>query len=316
MNWTPTAVARLLDCKDDDDLLNNFPGMTLANLKRRRLEFAKKSVTASDPGELFEQYNAREVISVSGLPDGTKILVTSDYQIPFVDWKSLKALNTFMSDWQPDIRVYDGDINDCYPISTFSKNPSRKFRLNDEFQLTRNILDEHDEINPQADKYWLDGNHEDRIYRLLMADAPEVFGLKDSNGNELVTIPRILGLEEREFTYLNYRSMLEIEGFLILHGFTSKVNTAKFMYQRFLSSGCVGHTHDLSSYHCTGVNGTHGFYTIGCLCRTDPDWTVDPVPDWQQGFLTAVVYNNKLHPTLHPIYPDGFAAYGEFYERK
>jgi hypothetical protein len=88
------------------------------------------------------------------------------------------------------------------------------------------------------------------------------------------------------------------------------------MYQRMLTSGACAHTHTPEEYHTGGANGNHGFYVMGCMCRLDPDWTKDPYTGWTQGFLTAVVYNHKLHVQQHVIYDDGFAAYGNFYSRK
>lgn len=311
--WSNSRKLDLLTCTTDQELLQVFPGHKLESLKRRQREFKKEK--RFDPDRLFDTYEKRETVKVSGLKDNTKILITSDYQLPFADWKTVKAVEDFMADFQPDIHVYNGDIMDCYSISTFTKNPTSKINLSEEFEMCRNLLDRHKRISPDTKVYFIAGNHEQRLIREIIHNSPELYGLKGDEEDEIISIPSLLGLPKRNVTYINYRSMLDIEGFIILHGYTSKANTAKFMYQRFLSSGCVGHTHDLSSYHVTGVNGSHGFYTIGCLCSLEPDWTVDPVPDWQQGFMYAVVMNNKLHPKLVHIYEDGFYAEGKFYKR-
>lgn len=297
-------------------MLEKFPDHKLQSLKRRSREFREELSVSSDPADLYRVYQKRERIEVRGLKNGTRIMATSDYQIPHTDWATVAAVEAFMVDFRPDIKVYVGDVLDEEHLSVFTKNPTATFSLNDEFRIGRDMLSRHRKIcGPDTDFYWEDGNHEDRLTRELWKTMPALYGL-DNGDEEVLTIPHIMGFGKLGITHLNYRSVLDIEGFQFVHGWMTGQNIAKKMYQRLLTSGACGHTHTPEEYHTAGANGHHGFYVMGCLCDLAPDWTKDPYPGWTQGFLTAEVWNHKLHVQLHTIYSDGFAAYGRFYPRK
>ena len=263
----------------------------------------------------FERPREFTELKIDDAPDGYKILVVNDTQIPFQDHKTLRAVHKFWDDFQPDLEVYNGDIIDFYSISSFDKNPTRAFKLQDELDDTYEWLFSRAEANPNARRIFIEGNHEDRLRRFLWKEAAELSSLR------VLTFEELMRFEELGMEDLTYMSVLDFLGFRIQHGWKASggstpwpINVGRFMAQKEGSSGLCGHTHRASIYCWTTSRGSHSYVENGCLCRFDLEFA--PFPNWQQAFSYGEVKNGKVHTKLVQIYPDGFIANGEFYPRK
>ncbi len=263
----------------------------------------------------FERPREFSELNIADAPDGYKIIIVNDTQIPFQDPKTLQAVHKFWDDFGPDLEVYNGDIIDFYSISSFDKNPTRAFKLQDELDDTYAWLFSRAEANPSARRIFIEGNHEDRLRRFLWKEATDLSSLRVLNFEELMRFKE-LGMED-----LTYMSVLDFLGFRIQHGWKASggstpwpINVGRFMAQKEGSSGLCGHTHRASIYCWTTSRGSHSYVENGCLCRFDLEFA--PFPNWQQAFSYGEVKNGKVHTKLVQIYPDGFIANGEFYPRK
>ena len=219
----------------------------------------------------------------------------------------------FWDDLKPDLEIYGGDIHDLYTISPFDKNPSRVFSLQDELDIVRGWLEKRAKRHPNAKRIFLEGNHEDRLRRWLWRHGPELSSLRALDVEEL------LGLKELGFQHLTYRSVVDVLGCRIEHGYRASksaaypMNVAQLMARATNSSGLCHHTHRVNIVHWTDARGTHSYRESGCLCRMDLEFA--PFPNWQHSISFGHVHYNKLHLTTVPIYEDGFRAEGEFYPR-
>jgi predicted phosphodiesterase len=267
------------------------------------------------PYNLFVDYQAVRPIVISKDEEGSRSIFLSDLHMPFADWPALKLAEAFMQDWDPKYIFYDGDIMDFYGISRFDKNPSRRFRLNDERRWAMEMLDRHHDMCSGAQQIWLDGNHEERIVKYLWERAPELADLQDEETGELLLgIPSLLGLNKRNVQYTSYAGHVNYLGFLVTHGnLLSKHSsyTAKQMSERHRSSGISGHSHRLGMYNWTGIKGPQAWYENGCLCRMDPDYMHNP--NWQQGFHIGTVVNQKVHVLPGIIFDGSLYIEGKVY---
>jgi len=242
------------------------------------------------------------------------VLIVNDLHRPFHDQPTLRAVEKFWDDFQPDLEIYDGDIADLYTISRFDKNPSRRFRLKDELKDTRGWLFERAEAVPDADRIWIDGNHEDRLRRWLWRFGEELKSLEE------LDLDKLLKLDELKATYLPYMSVVDFLGFRIEHGFKASaskaypINVSRYMAIATGSSGLCGHSHHYSTYAWTDARHSHSYIENGCLCRMDLDYA--PFPNWQHAFTYGVVHCGKIHLVPVQIYSTGFHANGEFYPCK
>ena len=291
-------------------------GVKADRQKRRGMRGEEEASVPDDQmARLFKNYKERQSIEVSGRPDGTRLMVISDAQIPFIDEPLWKAVMNFMGDFRPHDLVINGDWMDCYEISDFDKRPERLFNLQTEFEMASDTLDDaRKRIAKDGKVFWIDGNHEERLNRAIWKHAAGfAFLVSDISAG--------LRLEERCAGYVPYGKHVDYLGFTITHGnFVSSYSgyTAKRHADRYHSSGCNGHTHRAGSYSYTDMhNRSHTWYEIGCLCRKDLEY-VKGVANWQHAFLVGTVRGGALHPQLVRVIETdsgrGFSYAGAYYE--
>lgn len=283
---------------------------------RRDVERQRTKVS-DDPqmNRLFKNYQARDSIDITDRPDGTRLMIVSDAQIPFIDEPVWKAVLQFMGDFRPHDLIVNGDWIDAYEISDFDKRPQRLFDLQDELEMASgHIHDMKKRMAVGGNFYWIDGNHEERLNRTIWRHAQGFAFL-------VADVAEALKLDELAAGYVPYGKHIDYLGFVVTHGNfvrSASAATAKAHADRYHSSGVNGHTHRTGAFAYTDGRGkTHTWYEMGCLCRLDLEYMKAPA-NWQQAFLIGTVMNGALHPQLISIidYEDGtkgFLAGGKHY---
>ena len=242
---------------------------------------------------------------------GDRLVVFNDCQVPYHDYKTLKAIEQFMIDFEPTAIINAGDFLDFYQLSDFDKNPNRVkgVGLQDELDIGRVLLTRWGSQNPKARKILIQGNHEDRLRRFIWRH-PGVAGLRD------LDLARLMRVED-EWEVLPYKSLVEYGSLLIEHGDLVRQHsayTAKAMFEKRGSSGIVGHTHRFGVYSRTDATNDFIYVENGCTCRLDPEYA--PFPNWQQSFTYAIAHGPKsLAVVPVPITKKGFRAEGRWYGR-
>ena len=171
-------------------LRTEFPGVefTMDTLRRKAADldvtFAKSK---SDPSnEQFDQPREFRELVIDEAPDGYRAIIVNDLQIPFQDRATVEAVSHFWDDFAPDLEVYNGDIFDFYNISSFDKNPTRRFKLQDELDESFGWMNSRAEANPSARRIFVEGNHEDRLRRFLWKFSSELSNLRALEFEELM----------------------------------------------------------------------------------------------------------------------------------
>lgn len=213
-----------------------------------------------------------------------KIVFLGDVHIPDHDERCLGVVFKFLEYFQPDFIYLIGDILDSYQFGKYLKKPSKMFSFEKEIRLGKIFVGNLREICPKAKISWLDGNHEARLYRLLLENpAFHVF-------EDRVNIAETLGLPKHNISYHKYGEILQHgENFLIEHGNIVRNKssyTAEAMLSKRLKSGISGHTHRLGVSHFSAHDTTISWYENGCLCNLNPEY-VQGNPNWQHGFHVA-----------------------------
>lgn len=284
--------------------------LTLAESRREQME------------QLFHGYRQVEPIRIDKLKEGARVVVASDFQIPFEErWliggtqKKFGSWENFLRDYDPDIVALAGDVHDAYPLSTFDKSPSRRFGMREEKRLTMNALETINRAALRARKLFINGNHEDRLWRTIMQLAQKdarAFELFDAEGFDDFNTRSFLHLDDLGWEWQPYKGWADILGFIITHGDVvsqESGDTARKMQKKWHSGGASGHTHRMGSYFHTDASGkSHVWHEIGCMCRLDLEYVINP--DWQQGFLIGQVSDNLLHTQLVPVFNERFIVPG------
>lgn len=266
------------------------------------------------------QEDRQQVLTIKDVRKGERAVYLADPHIPFQDRLLIKTVLGFVADYRPRRVFLLGDTADMYSVSSFDKNPTRRFHLEDEVKAVRRFLDDlRAVLDDETEVYFLDGNHEWRLIRELMKAGGEFYGLMDEDDDTpLVSIPKIYGLRKRGITHVPWPGRIDYAGFIVTHGppsarFAFNVkHYAKWMLERVKSSGISGHMHRNQLYCEVGDQGqSRGWISVGSLCRLDPDYM--PFPDWQQGFAYSEVIKSQIHPELVTVYDRAFLAAGKPY---
>lgn len=283
---------------------------------RREVDNARTKVTDDPQMErLFRGYKARNDIHITDRPNGTRVMMVSDHQIPFVDEAFVKAQMEFARDFRPHDLLFVGDVLDMYEISDFDKNPQRQFGIKTEIEQAESLFYDFGKRIAKDGRMWFaEGNHEERLRRYVWRHAGQLVDI-------IPDLDTLLHTEDHFSGTVPYGKAIHYLGFTATHGNVARQAsgaTAKWHADRYHGSGCNGHTHRCGSFSYTDGRGrSHTWFEIGCACRVDLEY-VRGVANWQQGFLCGVVYNNAFHPELVRVldYDDGtrgFTAQGKHY---
>lgn len=213
-------------------------------------------------------------------PGYHRVLFIPDIHVPFHDMVAIKAMLAFVKDWKPQVVFFLGDVVDFYAISHFAKDPLRSLQLQEEIDDTNKILDLICKSTPDSKRFFIRGNHEQRMQKYLWTKAAELSRL---NG---LKVENLLKLSERDISYLSNGRHL-YRGTVIKHGDIVRkfgAYTARGEFESTGMSGVSGHTHRLAVYPHSNEAGDFMWMECGCLCRLDPEYMDGKKPNWQQGF--------------------------------
>ena len=230
-----------------------------------------------------------------------RYLILSDVHIPYHDEDALTTALEWGLNNDIDCIILNGDIMDCYPVSSFIKDVGQP-SLREEIEMTKAFFTYLRELFPIIPIYYKLGNHEERVKNYLLRQAKEfsdVDNLKFEN---------LLSLNEFNIHLVN-REIIKLGKLNVLHGHEmgesvfSPVNPARGMFLKAKSSTIFGHNHQVSHHSENNINGeSTGVWSMGCLCSLSPDYRPYAYTKWSHGFacvdvnedLTFHVNNMKI----------------------
>lgn len=220
-------------------------------------------------------------------------LIVSDHHVPFHDQAAIDASIEAGRAIDAEHVVFNGDLVDCYKISKYASSPDRHETLQDELDATIEIIAQYRRAFPRAEFTYIQGNHEDRLRRLIW-DNPGLAGLACLEWHKL------LRLEQFRFArWYEYGGQHLHHGAIIEHGDTVRGKgsyTARAMVTSRLTSGVSGHTHRLGLANITTAGADLTWVEGGCLCDMEPEY-LSGTPDWQHGCVVGHVVNARFAPT-------------------
>ena len=220
-----------------------------------------------------------------------------DSHFPFQDDAALSVVKRVIADVRPEKVIHMGDLIDCWQISTFDRDPLRRESLQDDADVGFAHLKEIYMLTPEAEHYYLEGNHEQRLTRTIarMNDQQRELA-KLRNFQKYVNWPAIMaeaGVDMWKFVPLKGQARRRIfPNMVTKHGTKVRAKsgyTASAEMVKYGQSGISGHTHRLGAVYHRDFNGSVGWAETGCTCDLVPEYTEDP--DWQHG-LIVITFNN------------------------
>jgi hypothetical protein len=254
-----------------------------------------------------------------------KAVVFGDTQLPYHDPKCLAVVEGIIAAEQPDILLHMGDMVDCFQISDYDRDPNRLTSLQDDIDASRTYLHRWAQLAPQARRVLLEGNHEDRLRRViwnLPGTASELARLRSFQ--QAMTWPNLLGLDEIGWEYIPggaqsrtpvLPKLISIHGHQLGGSTVVEGGTARKAIQKFGRSVIVGHHHRACVIARRDHNGQAFGIESGATCLLDgqpygQDW------NWQQAVTVIEWSEDRTVMTVNQVLVrDGRALWrGQDYE--
>lgn len=207
-----------------------------------------------------------------------KIAVMNDIHIPFHDKHALKTAIDYISKYNPDYVLLNGDIGDFYATSRFIRDPQYRDAIK-EISLINQFLDYL--RSKFTNVIYKEGNHEVRLFDYIAMKVPEMGGL------EAIKIENLLRLKERNIIFVSNRNRIHIDKLSIIHGNEIPaggiINVARTKILRAMGNVLFGHHHVTQEFTQRTIDDkTIGAWAVGCLCGLSPDFS--KFNSWNHGF--------------------------------
>lgn len=226
-----------------------------------------------------------------------KTVVANDMHIPFHNAAAVDAWLDFCEDEQPEFIVINGDFLDCYSISSFPKPPDKPL-LQEEIDMGVEILGVLRDRCPDARIFYLEGNHEERLCRIVKENEG-LFNLR------AMKLPNLLDLDVFDIEYRKYMNEIELDGLAIVHGdvarkhsaYTAKGTVQDYGYKNII----IGHSHRMGWYMHDGHQGRRrGLENGGLFSKEQAEYMKGPT-NWQNGFCIAYQDPTEGFLQIHPL---------------
>lgn len=279
-----------------------------------------KNKTALPQNPQIYKYVSGKAVNYENPVFTQTIVVLSDVHVPDHDPLVWKSIIKWIAKNQPNEVVLNGDFLELSSCSQHGGMPDI-ISLESDFAAGRAAIAEILKAAPEIKITLLEGNHENRLNRFILAKAPSLFGaLTISSGLRLDT----LGIEYvAEGDQPIQRGTVDI-----LHGHQlgsgkgaslPKHHAMKLsdVYGKSSRTAIIGHSHRPQTYTKAQHGGNATAIALGCLRTLAPQWLHGSQAGWEHQF--AVIYVLPGGPSQ--VYPvtvtDGsFIWAGEVYDSK
>lgn len=229
-------------------------------------------------------------------------IVLPDLHLPFHDKKLLDCWLNRLIDLEPTGVDIIGDFLDCYTLSRFDTNPARKDTFQQEIDEGRRLLGTIRGIVPKADIRYSEGNHEDRLRKLLWGKAPALAHLRN------LTIPDLLCLKDLDIRWHSTQNPYKIGDLWYSHGDLLRKHagmSARAKSEAIHGPVLIGHTHRQGWSPMTTWNGTDDAYEVGHM--TDPKQLdyVRTCFNWQPGWAEVTFLGSTHHVNFYRVVDRG-----------
>ena len=243
-------------------------------------------------------------------------LVFTDTHVPYHDQAALDVVYGLIRDVRPKVIVHLGDLLDAYPISRYTKDRHHLLNTQDEIDGAKVILHHVAQLAPEAEKWYLEGNHEARLDELLNTlpgTAKELLTLRDIRA--AATWPQLCRLDEIGWTFVPAKGQAHhkiLPRLITKHGNVVRKHSGmsgKGEWERYGKSGLSGHVHRVGQFYTSDANGNHVWTECGCTCQLKPSYMEDP--NWAHAVVLVHFTPDGSRFSVEPVYIEqGRALFG------
>ena len=214
-------------------------------------------------------------------------LVLSDVHVPFHEPVPLEQAIRFGQAEKVTGVFINGDFQDCASVSYW---PNARRDFNKEVGEVIDMFDFLRHEFPTQKIVYKPGNHEYRLPRYYLSNAPELVG------TPLAAMETVIGFEDRDIEFLDYHQVVMAGKLPVIHGhevqaINRAVNPARGLFLRTKTFSACSHCHTTSQHTPKNIHGELlTTWSFGCLCDLQPEY--NPFGnDWNWGF--GIISNEK-----------------------
>lgn len=253
----------------------------------KNTKYCMKESRPMNPYNLPESYEEKRDAFI--LPTAcNNILLISDLHIPYHNIEAISLAMNYGVENKVNTIFINGDLIDNHQVSKFESDP-RKRSVKQEFDATKQFLRVLRSTFPDAEIYWLKGNHCTRWEKFLLAKAREIWD------DPYFHLEERLRLNEERIKLLDDKTLVKAGKLSITHGhhifkgIFSPVSPARGAYMKAKQSIIVGHLHRASHHPEMDLDGNViSCWSTGCLCELRPNYS-PLVSNSQHGFAHILV---------------------------
>jgi hypothetical protein len=215
-------------------------------------------------------------------------LVISDIHVPYHDRITAELAVAEAKRRNVGLVILNGDILDYHELSVHDKDP-RAPRYIGELATGKQFLTWLRKQLPTARIIYKQGNHEDRLERYILRNAPALFGI------EAISTPELLEFKKHGIEWVADKRIIALGKLNVIHGHeyrggvSSPVNPARGLYMKARSVAMAGHHHQTSEHHSRDIRGKpEAAWSLGCCCSLTPKYL--PINGWNHGFAFVELY--------------------------
>lgn len=298
---TQNAPLAQLMCKENKLLFNGIEDARIhirrvrgavGKIENAKVKNPKKFASGKieNPYSLPAQEKQRSSVPYKiSVNENTRLAILPDLHLPYLDNTAMTAALDYLVKYQPTHIILNGDLLDCYSLSTFEQRPDeRDFKY--EIEVARTFLKGLRDVFATAQIIFKFGNHDERWEKFLWRKAPEVWGFEEFH------LEKMLHLKDLNIECVKDKRRIFAGKIVIMHGHEfprsmGSVSPARTFYLKSQTSVIGSHHHQISSYSTKDLKGnSHVAYSTGCLCLLNPDYA--PINNWDNGFATIDFLSN------------------------
>jgi len=224
-------------------------------------------------------------------------MVLFDIHYPEHNDGCIDIVYDFCKDFQPDYFILGGDQLHMDCISHYNEGKPKLLegkRLNKEYDgFQKDIINRFNNIlKTSCKRYFMIGNHEYRLERLLEAE-PKLEGLVELERN----------LDLSKYKIIPFNEVLEIGKICIIHGiYYNKYHASKNVheYNENIFSGHV-HTNQIDTMNTPTTHEPRQGVSVGCLCNVNPEYKHNKPNNWVHQFMFFYLFEDGTFNYYLPI---------------
>ena len=217
-----------------------------------------------------------------------RFVVVSDNHGDMVDGTAKAALQAFLIDFKPEVRVHAGDNWDFRNLRRGATDDERADSLVDDWEAGTEFLGKFFEGGKE--NWFLRGNHDERLWMF----AHSATGLLRDYATD--GIKRVEGLMRKSHAkmlpYDSALGVLDLGKLRVLHGYHVGV-TACRAHANVYGNCLFGHVHSIESAAVASFAPAEA-RSIGCLCQRDMDYVAAKTAKlrWGHGWAAGILHGD------------------------